>query len=243
MPGLAAPPPAPIDGAALFLDFDGTLVELADTPHAIEVPVHLPALLGRLGRRLEGRLALVSGRSIADLERHLPVSGIACAGSHGLEMRFADGTQLPLAVPPEMAEARRQARAFAAGQEGLIVEEKPLGIALHYRQAPQAQHRVAGFAAKLAARLGWLVQEGKMVAEVRPAGSNKGDALRRMMAEPPFAGARPVFVGDDLTDEEAFGAAAALGGYGVLVGPARETAARYRLGDVAAAGAWLEAAA
>ena len=243
MNSLAAPPPAPIDGAALFLDFDGTLVELADTPEAIEVPLHLPALLGRLRARLEGRLALVSGRSLADLERHLPVGGLACAGSHGLEIRFADGTALPLGVPPEMDEARRRVRAFADSEPGLIVEDKPLGIALHYRQAPQAASRVAGFAAELAARLGWVVQEGKMVAEVRPLGATKGDALRTLMAEPPFVGARPVFVGDDLTDEEAFSAAGELGGFGVLVGPPRATAARYRLDNVAAAAAWLEAAA
>src|ERR1051325_8370763 len=126
------PPPALLDDAALFLDFDGTLIELAETPDSIRVPRALPTLLQRLPRRLGGRLAIVSGRWLADLERHLPASGIAFSGSHGLELRLADGSALPLSAPIGLDDARARVEAFAGAGAGLIVEDKPAGIALHY---------------------------------------------------------------------------------------------------------------
>jgi trehalose 6-phosphate phosphatase len=240
---LAEPPLSLLDGAALFLDFDGTLVELAESPGAIEVPGDLHPRLERLARRLGGRIGIVSGRSIGDLQRHLGFPGIALSGSHGLELLFPDGSRLPVAAPPGLAEARAAVADFAAGAEGLLVEEKPAGIALHFRLAPERESGVAAFAADLAARTGLAVQHGKMVCELRPAGPHKGDAIRALMAEPPFAGARPVFVGDDLTDEDGFAAAAEMGGAGILVGPPRASAARWRLADVAAVERWLQAAA
>jgi trehalose 6-phosphate phosphatase len=243
MASLPPPPPDLLQGAALFLDFDGTLVELAETPDAIRVPSELGPTLDRLRRRLEGRIAIVSGRSLADLERHVPSSGIAFSGSHGIELRFADGTSLPLSVPIGFDDVRERVVRFAAGEEGLLVEEKAAGIALHYRLAPALEERVSGFMEELAEERGLSVQRGSMVVEIRPRGADKGDALRAFMTEPEFAGARPVFVGDDLTDEHGFEAAAALGGAGVLVGPARGTVARYRIPSVGAVSAWLEAAA
>src|SRR5687768_14184814 len=131
-----APPLSLLDGAALFLDFDGTLVELAEAPDAIRVPGGLHPLLERLASRLDGRLALVSGRAIADLDRHLPITGIAVSGSHGLELRLAGGACRPLAAPQGLAAARDSVLAFAEREPGLLVEQKPAGIALHYRQAP-----------------------------------------------------------------------------------------------------------
>jgi trehalose 6-phosphate phosphatase len=237
------PPLSLLVGAALFLDFDGTLVELAEAPDAIRVPGELPGLLRRLAERLEGRLAIVSGRSIADLDRHVDCGGVAMSGSHGLELRLADGTLLPLARPAALDGARDEIARFAAADPRLLVEEKPASVALHYRRAPEREGEVAALARDLAARTGFTVQHGKMVAELRPRGADKGDALRALMREPAFAGARPLFMGDDLTDEHAFEAAAALGGAGVLVGPARQTAARYRLGGVAEVAQWLRAAA
>jgi trehalose 6-phosphate phosphatase len=243
MPESPPPPLSRLGPAALFLDFDGTLVELADTPGAIAVPSKLKPLLDRLAERLEGRLAIVSGRAIDDLQRHLGRSAAALSGSHGAELLYADGRRVPVAVPPGLAGAREAVRRFAADRAGLLVEDKPAGVALHYRLAPGRERAVADFVGDLARRSGLAVQHGKMVAELRPHGADKGAALRRLMAEPPFAGARPVFVGDDLTDEHAFEAAAALGGAGVLVGPPRATAAKWRLADVAAVTGWLESAA
>jgi trehalose 6-phosphate phosphatase len=239
MPSLPSPPPGLLDGAALFLDFDGTLVELAETPDSIRVGPELEALLHRLMRQLEGRVAIVSGRSLADLERHLPLSGIAFSGSHGLELKLPDGTCLPLSVPIGLDDVHDRVRRFAAGRQGLLVEEKPAGIALHYRLAPAEAESADAFMAGLAEVHGWSVQRGNKVVELRPSGATKGDALRAFMTEPDFAGARPVFVGDDLTDEHGFGAAAELGGAGVLVGPPRDTAAVYRLDSVGTVAAWL----
>jgi trehalose 6-phosphate phosphatase len=243
MSRLSPPPASLLDGAALFLDFDGTLVELAATPDAIRVSPALAPMLTRLRDCLDGRLAIISGRAIADLERHLPLSNIAYSGSHGVELRLADGSELPLSVPVGIDDVHQRVARFAAGAHGLFVEEKPAGIALHYRQAPDRGDEVVAFMERLAAEKGFAVQRGKMVVELRPTGIDKGAALRAFMTEPEFAGARPVFMGDDLTDEHAFEAAADLGGAGVLVGPERQTAARYRLDRVAQVAAWLEAAA
>ena len=234
-----APPPALNSGFAQFLDFDGTLVEIADTPESIRVPPRLFTLLDRLFDRLSGRVAIISGRSIQDLERHLGCSSLALSGSHGLELRLPGGEDVPVAAPEWLEDARRQIAEFAAGH-GLIVEEKPASIAVHFRQAPHRGRNVVDFLDSLAQSRGLTVQHGKMVAELRPTGADKGDALRRLMAEPLFASARPLFVGDDLTDEDGFAAAAALGGGGILVGPRRATAARWRLDDVPAVLRWLE---
>src|SRR5688500_11317396 len=131
---LLAPPPLDLlDGAALFLDFDGTLVELAATPDSIRLDPDLLPLLDRLRVKLEGRLAIVSGRSLVDLDCHLRLRGIACSGSHRLELRLADGMPLPLSLPRELDKVRQAVQAFAAGKAGILVEEKPAGIALHFR--------------------------------------------------------------------------------------------------------------
>ncbi|HET9428662.1 MAG TPA: trehalose-phosphatase [Allosphingosinicella sp.] len=239
---LPPPPPDLLDGAALFLDFDGTLVELAETPAAIRVSPGLGPLLERLHERLGGRLAIISGRSVADLERHIACAGIAFSGSHGLELRLADGHSVPLSVPEDLEAMHSAVSGFAAAHEGLLVEEKPAGIALHYRLAPAFAEQAEAFMAALAEAHDMTLQRGQMVVELRPEGATKGDALRSFMTEPVFAGARPVFVGDDLTDEHGFEAAAGLGGAGILVGAERPTAARYRIGTVAAVSDWLEAA-
>ena len=237
------PPPSLLDGAALFLDFDGTLVELAEAPDAIRVPGELHPLLERLSNRLEGRLAIVSGRALADLERHLPSTGAMLSGSHGLELRLGSGPVQAVPAPASLAGLRSAVARFAERDPGLIVEEKPASIALHYRLAPAREKEVSAFMAALAAESGLHVQPGKMVAELKPVGRDKGDAVRAIMAEPAFAGARPLVMGDDLTDESAFAAATDLGGAGILVGPARPTAAAWRLPDVTAVADWLREAA
>ena len=233
------PPLSLLDGAALFLDFDGTLVDLAAAPDAIRVSQDLTPLLKRLHACLEGRLAMISGRSIADLERHLECTGLAVSGSHGLELRLPDGQVTRRGGDHDLSEARNRLNGLARSAPGLLIEEKPFGIALHYRQAPEEEGRVSELMSELARDGGLEIQQGKMVIELRPPGADKGDALRAFMAEPDFAGARPVFVGDDMTDEHAFAAAAAMGGAGVLVGPSRATAAEWRLPNVAAVIDWL----
>jgi trehalose 6-phosphate phosphatase len=240
---LSPPPPDLLAGAALFLDFDGTLIELAETPDAIEVAPQLPQLLDRLRRRLGGRLAIVSGRSVADLERYVPVPDIPFSGSHGLELRLGDGTRLALHAPRGLTDIRERVRRFAEEHDGLLVEEKPAGVALHYRRTPAVEGPVAEFMEQLAREAALVVQRGNMVVELRPPGADKGDAVRALMREEPFTGGRPIFLGDDLTDEDAFEAVVAMGGVGVLVGPQRETAARYRLASVSAVADWLEAGA
>jgi trehalose 6-phosphate phosphatase len=243
MPDSPPPPLSRFAPAALFLDFDGTLVELAQAPGAIAVPPGLTPLLDRLSLLLDGRLAIVSGRAVEDLRKHLGPLAVALCGSHGAELHYPDGRSIPVSAPPGLAQARESVRRFAARREGLLVEDKPAGVALHYRLSPERAEEADAFLEALAERSGLALQRGKMVAELRAEGSDKGSALLRLMGEPPFAGARPVFVGDDLTDEDAFLAAASLGGEGVLVGPARPTAAQWRLDGVADVTAWLEAAA
>ncbi|HEX8214194.1 MAG TPA: trehalose-phosphatase [Allosphingosinicella sp.] len=236
---METPPPSLLEGAALFLDFDGTLVELAETPDAIEVGPRLPKLLREVARRLEGRLGIISGRSIGDIEKHMDCTGLALSGSHGLELRLANGDHVPLVAAIDLSEARERISDFASDTPGLLVEEKPSSIAVHFRRAPEEEERVREFLSKLARRKGLAVQAGKMVLELRPKGADKGDALRAFMAEPEFVGARPLFVGDDITDEDAFEAAASMGGAGILVGPERESAAQWRLPDVPSVARWL----
>jgi trehalose 6-phosphate phosphatase len=239
---LLEPPLSLLDGAALLLDFDGTLVELAETPDAIRIPAGLPALITRLSLRLDGRVAIVSGRSLDDLERHVGALPVAFAGSHGVEIRM--GGAVERSRPPAGLTPAREALArFAAEDPRLLVEEKPGTVALHFRGAPDREADSAALAEELAVRHGLRVQPGNMVVELLPAGVDKGKALKRLMAEPSFAGARPWFMGDDLTDEHAFAAAAKAGGGGILVGPPRDTAAAWRLADVRAASRWLTEAA
>jgi trehalose 6-phosphate phosphatase len=241
-----APPrmaPVEVDGLALFLDLDGTLAPIAPTPDQAILDVRIRDLLPRLVRRLGGRVAIISGRTIANIDRILGTTIMAAAGVHGLERRTASGVRMDAPVHPEIPYARAECLRLAEAQPGLLVEDKGIGIALHYRVAPEAADAVHGFGSRVAARTGLTLQEGNMVVELRTPGADKGSAVSAFMAEPPFIGARPVFVGDDLTDEDAFAAAKAGGGFGIQVGPERQTAATHRLPDVEAVFAWLQAVA
>ena len=230
---------ASISRPALFLDFDGTLVDLAEDPDAIQVPRRLAADLSRLSEALDGRAAFVSGRSLADLERHVGPLPLSAAGSHGGEVRIAGESETrasSVALPPGVMS---EAREFCAARPGLRFEDKPLGAGLHYRGAPEREAEVLGFAAAVSERHGLAIKRGKMVAELVRPGDDKGKAVAALLDEPPFAGGTPIFIGDDITDEDGFAAVAAAGGFGILVGPARETAARYRLDSPADVHAWL----
>jgi trehalose 6-phosphate phosphatase len=251
MPASSSPLPlAPVDltegSISLFLDFDGTLVDLADRHDAVIVPPPLCQLVAALARRLEGRLAVVSGRPADEIVAYLHAEDsappFAIAGSHGLELRWTDGRREAPPRSDALAAAVAAFLEFAGAHPGVVVERKPFGVALHYRQAPDAGSASIALAEQVALEQGFTVQHGKMVCELRITGANKGDAVRRFLAEPPMAGSRPFFLGDDLTDEAGFAAATELGGAGVLVGCAeRRSAARYRLADVAAVHDWLRA--
>jgi trehalose 6-phosphate phosphatase len=230
---------------SLFLDFDGTLVDIAERHDAVVIAPSLRTQLAALSRRLGGRLAVVSGRPADELLAYLhpedTAPAFAIAGSHGLELRWTDGRREMPVRPQGMAEAVAAFEALAHAHPGVIVEEKPFGVALHYRQAPAVEPACQELVRIVAQRTGFSIQHGKMVCELRAHGADKGDAVRRFLSESPMAGTVPVFVGDDLTDEAGFLAAEALGGWGVLVGNgARDTAARYRLASVSAVHAWLK---
>ncbi len=235
-------PPAPQLDWAYFLDVDGTLIEIADTPDAVRVDAALLDLIARLHRASGGAVALVSGRALSFMRQRLGRLRLPLAGQHGLERRDARGRLHRVAAAP--AAARRtitQALApILARHPGLLLEDKGLTLALHYRLAPH----LAAYAQRLMARLaaaagpGFELQLGKRVAELKPAGTNKGKTVEDYLAEPPFKGRRPVFIGDDLNDEHGFAAVNRLRGVSIKVGRGR-SCARYRLRDVAAVRAWL----
>lgn len=240
---LPAPPLDLLRDAALFLDFDGTLVELVATPDAAVVDAGLRGLMAELAQALEGRLAVVSGRAVTGVRALFGAPEFAISGSHGLEIAWPDGRHERVERPPALDRIVTRMKTFADAQTGVLVEEKPLGAALHYRNRPAAEQASTALARDLADDAGLHLQTGKMMVEVRVPGADKGSAIAAMMRAPVFAGFRPVFLGDDDTDEPAMIAARAHGGVGILVGDARETAARYRLPSVAATRAWLAAAA
>ena len=240
--GLPAPRPIRLADSALFLDLDGTLAPIAARPQDVHPDPRRTDLLERLLEGLGGRLAVISGRTLADVDRILEGRVPCVAAVHGLVRRDAAGGLREPQLHPGLAEAAAAFRAFAERDSGLIVEEKGASVALHFRLARSQGEAARALGQKLAAQTGLSRQEGDMVEELRTPGPSKGDAIRAFMTTPAFRGARPVFVGDDATDEHGFDAVAALGGYGVLVGSPRASHARFGLRDVDAVLAWLEAA-
>ncbi|HEV7384470.1 MAG TPA: trehalose-phosphatase [Phenylobacterium sp.] len=240
--GPPAPKPLQLEATALFLDLDGTLAPIASRPQDVGPDPRRTSLLERLALKLDGRLAVVSGRTLADVDRILEGRVTAVGAVHGLVLRDPDGMVHATPPHPDLADAAEGFSAFAARDPGLIVEEKDgLSVALHFRQASRHAQAARACARALAARTGLILQEGAMVEELRTPGARKGDCVRAFMAKAPFVGAEPVFAGDDVTDEDGFEAAQSLGGIGVRVGLARPTAARFELIGVEAALAWLEA--
>ena len=239
---LAVPKLALLDQACLFVDFDGTLVEIAAHPDAVRVGAGLRSLLGRLAVRLHGRVGIISGRPISQLEQLLGPNSLMLAGSHGAEIRWPDGSLSGIEQPGNLVPVIQEISSLQKLHPGIFIETKPFGVAIHYRGEPQAEAECRSLATALARSSGLVLQAGKMVFELRVAGPDKGDALRTLAGSAGMAGTQPVFIGDDETDEAAFVAAAQLGGAGILVGPQRPTAAQFRLADVPATLAWLDAA-
>jgi trehalose 6-phosphate phosphatase len=237
------PPPA-LDPHrhALYLDFDGTLVDFAPEPDAIALRPGTRALLRRLNDKLGGALAIVSGRRLADIDRFLAPLVLAASGVHGQEFRpRAGGERSAVAPPPDLDMARRRLEAALRADAKLTLEDKGGSLVVHFRKHPQERARAEALARDAAAGLDALhVVPGHGIFEVIRRDVTKARALTLFSAHPPFAGRLPVYVGDDTTDEDAIRAAEAAGGFGVKVGPG-ETAARYRLADIDAVHAWLAA--
>lgn len=243
-PTTEARPPLPQpEGAALFLDLDGTLAPIEATPDAVRADPYRTGLLRRVVERFQGRVAILSGRSIAEVDRILDGAVANVAGVHGLERRTSPSDITAVPPHPALGRVEETLACFAKGQRGLLVESKARSVALHYRGHPPAEEACIDIGRRMAAMHGLQLQEGRMVVELRTPGPDKGDSLRLFMSEAPFACATPVMVGDDLTDEHAFEAARDLGGWSVLVGEPRPTAALHRLRDPPAVLAWLEEAA
>lgn len=234
------PPPAQLVRPALFLDMDGVLAPLAPTPSQVGPVARRTAVLEALDQRLGGRMAILSGRTLEEIDRISGGAARSASGVHGLERRRRDGETERARVPESLRNVVTAFEEFARTRPGILVEDKGASVGLHYRQAPESREEATALATRLAGETGLMQQPGHMVLELKTPGADKGTALTAFMTEPPFTGSVPIMLGDDLTDEFAFEAATALGGFGVLVGPARQTAARYRLDDVEAVLTWLE---
>jgi trehalose 6-phosphate phosphatase len=233
----------PLSAIALFLDVDGTLLEIAARPQAVSVPDELRQRLRALFVAGGGAVALVSGRAISDLDALFAPLTLPSAGLHGFEHRGASGAYRRR-PPPSMAalESARGAMLHLARQHaGLLVEDKRFALALHYRDAPELEDVVVTAMREVAARVAkeLELQRGKMVVELRPTGANKAQAVAAFLQEAPFAGRLPLFIGDDLTDEPAFELVNHRGGLSAVVNAARPSAARARLADVTAVRDWL----
>lgn len=244
------PLPEPGERWALFLDVDGTLLSIAATPEAVRPEPALFPLLERLRRASGEALALVSGRSLASLDQLFAPLRLAAAGLHGRERRRADGSLVPR---PEasalLVRLRPRLAAYVEARPGLLLEDKGGSLALHYRQAPERGAALRRFARRIARIEPELhLLSGRKVVELQPRGADKGKAIEAFLAEPPFSGRRPVFAGDDTTDEYGFAAVNARGGLSLRVvdaetGRRAATAARHSLAGVGALHCWLDAVA
>jgi len=232
-----------LSSLALFLDIDGTLLEIAATPRSVEVDPDLKELLRALHSGTDGALALVSGRRINEMDALFRPLTLSAAGLHGFERRGATGSHQQRRAPStaSLEVARRAMLELANQHTGLLVEDKRFALALHYRLAPDLEDLVASTMTRIAehARPEFELQMGKMVAELRPAGATKGAAVAQFMREAPFSGRRPVYMGDDLTDESAFEWVNQAGGLSIAVNVPGATAAQARLPSVAAVRTWL----
>lgn len=204
---------------SLLLDFDGTLVPIGQTPDAICVGEELQGLMALAVERLEGRVAVISGRSLEQLDAlwGKTLWPVTVAASHGLELRHNGRLRAP---PPAKIFARltRATEARFGARKGVVIELKSFGLGLHYRLAPGLRDQLQQWAEECADEHGLVVQPGDMVFELRLPGADKGNAVRAIMQRPPFVGSRPFYIGDDLTDIPAIDAARALGGRGIAVG-------------------------
>ena len=228
---------------ALFLDLDGTLLDIAETPEEVDPGQDEILLLGKLLRGTAGALALISGRALARIDQLFSPLVLPAAWQHGAERRDAQGRRHRHRFPVQsLRPAAGGIRSFAARHQGLVFEDKGASVALHYRLAPKLAEAALRAVREAAEPLGDAVevQGGKMVVELKPAGCDKGKAIAQFMQEAPFAGREPVFIGDDATDEYGFRVVNAMGGHTIKVGEG-PSVARWRLENPASTRAWLQA--
>jgi trehalose 6-phosphate phosphatase len=230
------------DGWALFLDIDGTLLEFAAHPGAVTVDQDLAHLLRGLYHDTAGALALISGRTVADADSLFAPLELCVAGQHGAERRdFAGGLHLHAPPVDGLRRAAERLRHLVSTRPGLVLEEKGMNIALHFRGAPRLEAELVPLLERLVSELGqeFELQAGKMVLEIKPTGKDKGTAIEEFMQEHPFRGRVPIFIGDDLTDEYGFALVNRLGGHSIKVGPGASVAP-WRLADASAVRGWLD---
>jgi trehalose 6-phosphate phosphatase len=235
------PLPEPQKNWALFLDIDGTLLELAPTPTEVVVPPDLPGLLQGLGGVLGGAVALVTGRSLADVDWLFAPVKLAAAGQHGAEIRIAGKTEQLGPSNGGLKALMPRIEAFAAARPGILVEGKGMTIAVHCRQVPQYQAELGAFLTALAAEHGDRLEtiRGHRVFEIKPRNVSKRTAVEHLMRIGPFAGRLPLFIGDDRTDEDGFAAVRALGGHAIRVGLDQPSLASWRMADPVCVRAFL----
>lgn len=234
------PPPPLLDNAcALFLDVDGTLLEFASRPELVELPHGALDTIGRISDRLAGAIALVSGRPLRELDALFAPLQLPAAGLHGQEFRGAEAPDTG-GNGDALATLRREAALLAERHPGIVVEDKGANLALHWRMSPEGEAPLRALAEEHVSLLpGYRLQPGDHVVELVPADVDKGRAVHTLMAQAPFKGRTPVFVGDDLTDEYGFAAAHAAAGWSVLVGTRESSCARYALPGPEAVHGWL----
>jgi trehalose 6-phosphate phosphatase len=233
------PPPPALDWC-LFLDVDGTLVELTDTPSQTLADPEIKSLLVEVSERLGGAVALVSGRKIETLDQLFAPLKLPAAGLHGVERRKAGGTvQGASFVDSQLDRARAALKALVEAHPGTLFEDKDRTIAVHFRMAPQFAEVMRQSVIDIAKPLGsnYHIQGGKMLFEIKPRGFSKATAIKAFMHESPFSGRRPVFIGDDLTDQDGFAVVEAHGGISIGVGD--RVQGQFYLEDVAAVRGWL----
>jgi trehalose 6-phosphate phosphatase len=234
-------PPPSLDWC-LFLDVDGTLLEATDTPlHTVSDP-EIQALLRDVSERLGGAVALISGRKIETLDELFEPLRLPAAGLHGVERRKAGGEMQGASfVDSQLDGARAAIRSLVAAHPGTLMEDKDRTIGVHFRLAPQYAEVIRRAIVDIAKPLGsnYHLQGGHMLFEIKPRGFTKATAIKAFMKEPPFSGRLPVFLGDDLTDQDGFAMVEAYGGISIAVGD--RVRGQFRLGDVAAVRSWLRA--
>ena len=234
-------PPVPSLQWCLFLDVDGTLIELTDSPLDTVADAELKALLGQVAERLGGAIALISGRSIDYLDGLFSPLKLPAAGLHGVERRRASGTlQGASFTDTQLTAARASVNTLVQAHPGTSVEDKGRTLAVHYRMAPQHEAALRQALVDIAKPLGtnYHIQEGNKVLEIKPRGFTKATAIKAFMQEPPFSGRKPVFVGDDLTDQDGFRMVEDQGGVSIAVGD--RVHGQFRFETVSAVRRWLQ---